>query len=232
MVIGSFVRAVRALKISGVISLIIVCLLVTAAVLTGLFAASSYLLFSTELVQDSALDTVIDFLGSFAALGLVIMLFPAFLPFIAGLFQEKLSEIIEREDPPEIPVLQHQSVTTNLLYDGRFALLAVALNLLILPFFFFPPLWFLLFYGLNSYLLGREFFEAAASRYVSRKDAASFRRRYRVKVFICGMLIFVAATIPFVNLIAPFLAMAFATYFSRGLLHKERTVSPVSHPVA
>jgi uncharacterized protein involved in cysteine biosynthesis len=65
------------------------------------------------------------------------------------------------------------------------------------------------FYGLNGYLLGREYFETVALRRLDPKRASELRRREKWRVFLAGVIITLLLTVPFLNLIAPVIATAF-----------------------
>jgi CysZ protein len=77
------------------------------------------------------------------------------------------------------------------------------------------------FLGGNGYLLGREFFNAAARRYLSREAAAAARRANSGKVFLGGLLIAALGAIPLVNLLMPLFATSFMVHLYR------RTIRPV-----
>ena len=77
---------------------------------------------------------------------------------------------------------------------------------LILLFTAVGPL--ILFLVLNSYLLGREYFELVAVRHFLTQDARKIRRAHRDSVFLAGGLITVMFMIPFLNLLAPIVGAA------------------------
>ena len=73
------------------------------------------------------------------------------------------------------------------------------------------------FYALNGYLLGREYFEFAAVRRLDPKNGRTLRRRYRIRVFVCGIAIAVLMTIPFVNWLMPVVAAAYMVHVFEGV---------------
>jgi uncharacterized protein involved in cysteine biosynthesis len=69
-----------------------------------------------------------------------------------------------------------------------------------------------LFYALNGYLLGREYFELVALRHLPAPAAAQLRRRHRVKLFWGGVTIAFLSSLPVVNLLVPVIATAFMVH--------------------
>lgn len=70
----------------------------------------------------------------------------------------------------------------------------------------------LFFYGANGWLLGREFFQAAAARHMPRQDAARLRRSMGGTVTATGIIIALMLTVPLLNIFVPMLAMAAFTH--------------------
>jgi uncharacterized protein involved in cysteine biosynthesis len=97
----------------------------------------------------------------------------------------------------------------------------VAVNLLALPLYFVllfvPPFNLFLFYGVNGYLFGREYFELVSLRRLDEPEAKRLRRRYRGRVFLAGALIAIMMTMPIVNLFAPIVATAFMLHTFEAL---------------
>ncbi len=90
-----------------------------------------------------------------------------------------------------------------------------------MPFYllliFLPPFNLILFYGVNGYLFGREYFEIVALRRQNPAAAKRLRRRYRGRLFLAGILIAVMMTIPIVNLFAPIVATGFMVHVFEDL---------------
>ena len=107
----------------------------------------------------------------------------------------------------------------DLLVDGcdlavSFPPQSVELYLLL---FFLPPLYALIFYGVNGYLLGREYFEQVALRRLDPAAARMLRRAHQGQVLLAGVVIAFLLTVPLVNLIAPIVATAFMLHLVTGL---------------
>ena len=97
-------------------------------------------------------------------------------------------------------------------------LLSIALNLLALPIYLLVPvLNIFVFLGLNGYLFGREYFEAVALRRLDIAAVTAVRRRFGGRIFLGGVIIAGAFALPFFNLVAPVIAIAFMVHLFEGL---------------
>jgi uncharacterized protein involved in cysteine biosynthesis len=97
----------------------------------------------------------------------------------------------------------------------------VALNLVILVFLPFAPIFPFVFYGVNGYLLGREYFELVAMRRAPSAEASALRRRHRLQAFATGLVIAALLTVPFINLLAPLLGTAAMVHVFEGLRERR-----------
>ena len=94
----------------------------------------------------------------------------------------------------------------------------VGVNLIALILFFFVgPLAPILFYAVNGYLLGREYFTMAAMRRMPRADAHALRRRHNAQIWLAGCLMAVPLSVPLVNLLIPILGAASFTHMFHRL---------------
>ena len=102
----------------------------------------------------------------------------------AGLFQDKISAKVEArhyaKDAPGRPVAMIAGLTMGL----KFAALAFGVNLVVFPLVFFAGFGAVLFVIANAYLISREYFEMAASRFMHPKNAAELRQRNFWKVLL------------------------------------------------
>ena len=128
---------------------------------------------------------------------------------------------MERKYYPDRPLGRMLPFGPAMLYSLRFALLIIVLNLLALPFYvitlWFPPFNILLFYGLNGYILGREYFELVAMRHLPAIAARRLRKSLRGQIFLSGVAISFLLTLPVVNLLVPLLATAAMVHIFQGV---------------
>ncbi len=99
--------------------------------------------------------------------------------------------------------------------------LTIILNLMALPFYLVPGLNLVVYYVLNGYLLGPEYFEVVALRRLDEKSALALRRKYRAKVTFAGAGTALLLTIPFINMVAAVLGTAAMVHLFQSLNKKQ-----------
>ncbi len=164
---------------------------------------------NTDFVGFAWLDWTIDLLGGVAAVVLLILLLPAFIGLIASLMLESICRAVEARHYPQLPGPRSQSVSEAIVIGVRFAIILVLLNILVLPLVFFGPLYFVVSWALNGYLLGREYFELVACRRLNHAEIRATRRSHGFATWLAGLVIAVVASIPIVNLLLPLFGTAF-----------------------
>lgn len=165
--------------------------------------------------------------GSVGGVILAWFLFPGIMPLIVNFFDDRIAGTIERHDYPHLPAAREVPFWPEILHDLRFSLTAIALNILCLPLYLIPLINVVLFYLLNGYLLGREFFVMAARRHMPRQAAEQLRRQHARAVLAGGMLLAFLATMPVVNFVAPFWGVALMTHLFHRL--KGDDASPAGY---
>lgn len=187
--------------------------LLFAALLTGI----GYLLTHTALFQVGWLDTVVDVLGGLGALVLTWILFPAAIIALSGLMLDSVAAAVDRRYYPRLPPGREQTVLEGVLSSLKFLALVVLLNLAILPFLLLGPLYPIIYYTVNGYLVGREYYELVSYRRVDKDAARYLRSSNSLRLFVAGVTIVFLSTIPFVNLLAPVVATAFMVHLFEQL---------------
>ena len=198
-------------------------ILVATVVFGLLWAALTYFLATTTLFETGWLgwaEWIVDVLGGFAALWLTWILFPAVITLVVGLLLEGVAEAVETRHYPNLPPAPAQSVLRSVINALRFAAVLVVLNLLLLPFLFFPPLFPFVFYAVNGYLLGREYFELVAFRRLSTGEAKALRKRHGGRLLVVGVLIAFLLTLPLINLLTPVVATAAMVHLFESWRHR------------
>lgn len=130
-----------------------------------------------------------------------------------GLFLEDVAEAVEERHYPGLPPAPRMSIADMLRDSIGFlgvliAANAVALLLYVLLNVAAP----LIFWALNGFLLGREYFQMAAMRRLGREGAKAARKRHMAKIWVAGALMAVPLTVPIVNLLIPVLGAATFTH--------------------
>ncbi|MHA1539985.1 MAG: EI24 domain-containing protein [Alphaproteobacteria bacterium] len=163
------------------------------------------------------LDVLLDTIGGIGAGFAAWFLFPIVLPLIASLFQEAIAEKVESKHYKGEGVLALRPFWSELFYDIKFILYALFLNLLCLPLYMMPVVNVFVYYGLNSYLLGREFFEIAAARHYGKTQGAKLRKNHRFSAMTGGFFITFIANVPFLNLLSPFLGVVLMVHIFHSI---------------
>lgn len=205
----SFTRAIKSLFAPGMFSVIIFSVIITIIALIG-FASITGIFFAWLGAHfDSIWVGVIGTLGTFWVSWL---LFPGVMPIIVSFFDNRIATLIERDDYPQMPTPKDHLFWLEFLHDAKFVCTTLTLNILVLPLYLVPMVNIVLFYLLNGYLLGREFFMMVARRHITITNANALRIKHSRIVTAAGMALTLMATIPFINLIAPFWGIAVMTH--------------------
>jgi len=195
-----------------------IAVLAAAATFIALFAGVEWALTTATVTDIGWLDTGLDVLGGLAVIAVAWLLFPAVVGMVAGLMLESVVERVEARHYPGLPAAAGTSVADDILTALRFFLVMVAVNLVALPIYIFAPgLNLAVFYTVNGYLLGREYFDLVAQRRLGRQAAAAVRRTHPLKPFAAGVAIALMSTVPGVNLLVPVVATAFMVHVFHGL---------------
>lgn len=176
-------------------------------------------------------DVVAALLGVGAALAGLFLILPIAALFI-GVFLDDVAEAVETRYYPADPPGRELSIGRSLAVALRFLLVVVAVNLACVPFYLFlPGPNALLFYAVNAYLIGREYFEMVGYRHLPTQDARRMRRRHWGRVFLAGLVIALPLSIPVVNLIVPIVGTAFMVHVYKALARREgRQILEPSRP--
>lgn len=144
-------------------------------------------------------------------------LFPPVTALVASLFLDDVAEIVEREDYPADAPGKPMPVMEAVVQGARFLALVVFVNLMVLLVVLLPGINAIAFFVANGYLLGREYFELAASRFRRRAEVKEFRKSNAGAVFMAGMVIAVFVAVPVLNLMAPLFATIFMVHTHKRL---------------
>jgi CysZ protein len=189
----------------------------------------SYALEQIPHIDFPGVDGLIQFLSSVGLALALAFFFPTIASLFLGLFLDDIAEAVERRYYAERPPGRMLPFGSAMFYSLRFAVVVLLANLIALPFYialwWFPPFNIVVFYGLNGYILGREYFELVAMRHLAPAAARELRRTYRGRIFIAGAIISFLLTIPVVNLLMPLIATAGMVHVFQGLNTAMLTVS-------
>jgi len=190
----------------------------TFLLLIALWLGASMLIAALHVTGLHWLNLAIDVLGSVAALFIAWLVFPTMALLILGFFLDRVIAAVERRHYPGLPEARAIGLHEAVMSAIRLALLALLLNLLALPLYLFLPVVnVMLFFALNGYLVGREYFEAVAYRRLDRVAVKALWRRYRVRFVIAGAVVAFLLSVPVLNLAVPLIGVAFMLHLFEPL---------------
>jgi len=168
------------------------------------------------------IETVLAILAGVGLLvGLAFLVAPVTSLF-AGLFTDEIAGLVERQhypaDPPgtDVPVLA--GLRDTIVFTG----IVILVNIVALLLLLVPGVNLVAFFVGNGYLLGREFFEAAARRFHGRAAARAIREDHAGRVFLGGLVIALFMAIPILNLLTPLFATAFMVHLYKQVEGRRR----------
>ena len=128
-----------------------------------------------------------------------------------GIFLDDVADAVEARHYPHLSPAPSVGLADNLRESLTFLGVMALANLAALVLYFTPLAPFV-FYGLNGFLLGREYFRMIAVRRLGRREAGDLFKRNLVPVWTAGALMAVPLTIPILNLVVPILGAATFTH--------------------
>lgn len=137
---------------------------------------------------------------------------------ITSMFLDTVAQAVEDEHYPALGPASEVPLLDALRDTFGFLGVLIAANLCALVLYLlFAPLAPLIFWGLNGFLLGREYFTLAAIRRVGRAEAKVLRSRHAIRIWAAGFLMAVPLSVPLLNLVIPILGAATFTHLFHRL---------------
>ena len=135
-----------------------------------------------------------------------------------GLFLEDVAAAVEQRHYPDLPPVPRLPWSDAVADSLGFFGVMVAVNAVALVLYFvvgpFAPL---LFWAVNGFLLGREYFTLVAMRRLGRQGARAARARHAPTIWLAGTLMAAPLSVPLVNLFVPVLGAATFTHLFHRL---------------
>lgn len=201
-----FTRTLHSISRPPVLALMLLCAVLALLMVIGVVMVLTWSAAHLVHLEKSWLDTGVNWLvGIMLGVGGWFML-PVLVILITGIFQEVTIHKVEKEEYPDRMREIEPQFWPDMSHDIRFTLRALLLNLLILPFYFFG-IGFVLSIVLNSYLLGREFFEGAAGYHLGKPKARKVGSQNKKLVYGSGLIFTLLTLTPLVNLFVPIIAI-------------------------
>ncbi|OWU84969.1 membrane protein [Oceanicola sp. 22II-s10i] len=137
---------------------------------------------------------------------------------ITSMFLDDVAQAVEDKHYPTLPPVGRQPVGEAIRDTVNFLGVLIGANVVALILYvLLPPFALFIFWGLNGFLLGREYYTLAAMRRVGREEAKRLRKRHALTIWAAGVLMAMPLSIPLVNLVIPILGAATFTHIYHGL---------------
>ena len=212
-----FLNTFASLKKAKLISLMIACAFLAIIVVIALIILITWLTSYLVHFETEWLNTLITSLaGVISGIGGWFML-PAFTILIGGMFQETIISRVEKNYYPDAIRKEAPKFWPDFFHDIRFTSKSILLNILIFPTYFFV-IGFIVSIILNSYLLGREFFETAAGHHVGKAKANFLLKQNKAAVYGGGLVITLMNLIPILNVFMPIIGMVWMVHVYHTLV--------------
>ena len=201
----------------------------TLALLVAVYAGVLWLIQAT--VGDT---TVLPLIGEVTWLGdllsgasiLLMLVLSAFLMVpvasaITSMFLDEVAAAVEDRHYPGLPPVAGASFSEGLKDTVNFlGVIILANTLALILYAIFTPFAVFIFWGLNGYLLGMEYFTLAAMRREGRVAAIRLRKKNRLTIWAAGVLMAMPLSVPVVNLLIPILGAATFTHIYHAIRRK------------
>ncbi|WP_170525034.1 EI24 domain-containing protein [Ruegeria arenilitoris] len=164
------------------------------------------------------LNDVLNYSGIFLVLILPVFLMVPVASAITSMFLDEVAQAVEDRHYPNLPPVPSVPIWDAVLDSlGFLGVLIVANVLALVLYALFTPLAPFIFWGMNGFLLGREYFTLAAMRRIGREGARALRARHAGTIWVAGTLMAIPLSIPLVNLVIPIIGAATFTHIFHGL---------------
>ena len=243
LIIGSFSRAVGQLSDRRFRRVFFLGIGLALALLIGFTAAFMWItdwlvpeqLWLPVIGEVQWIDDFLSWGAMFLLLFLSTFLMGPVASAITSLFLDDIADAGEAQHYPDLPHTTGVSFYEGLIDTINFLgvlLLANVLALILVGilFFVFPPAVPFVFWLVNGLLLGREYFTMVAIRRVGRVEAKRLRRRFGSTIWLAGTLLAIPLSIPLLNLLIPILGAATFTHLYHGLTRHLHETSSLHHP--
>jgi len=226
MIFADFFRSIAQLNDPRFRRVLWIGLGLTIALLIAVYAATLLAIttFSPDTVSLPFVGRVtwLKDLLSWASIGFMILLSSFLMMPVASaftsLFLDDVADAVEARHYPDLPRVTRATWGDALVDTLNFlGVLALANFLALFLYLAVPVLMPVMFWGVNGYFLGREYFQLAARRRMDRKAAWAMFKLHRGKIWFAGLLMAIPLSLPIVNLLVPVLGAATFTHYFQHL---------------
>ncbi len=167
----------------------------------------------------------IDWIFNIIFFFLMGVFFPPIATIFMSLYLDDVVDAVEDKHYPDHKAGKRLGVSHLAYLALRLAFMIILLNIIVIPlyifFFWLPFVPLIIFYTLNSYLLGWGYYEMVAVRHLGIKEASRHRKSIRGQVLGGGFMITLLYTLPVINLTAPILGAAILAHIFHLTIRSE-----------
>ncbi len=194
---------------------------ITVAFLAATFFAFSFLIgWAIPDVITLPFFGDVESLGAILSGGAIIATFllSAFLMFpvasiVIGFFIEDIADAVEAKHYPTLPPAENPPLSDIIVDAAKFLGIMLVANLLALIIYLASTLLApVVFWVVNGFLLGREYFQMVAARRLGMAAATKLRKKHFMEIWLAGFLMAIPLSIPLINLVVPILGVAVFTH--------------------
>ena len=230
MIWRAFSRALGQLGDGRFIRVVFLGAVLAVALLTGVYAALLWVLetFIPGTVTIpfvgpvGGIDTLLSWGSVLLMLVLSVFLMVPVASAFSGLFLEDVAQAVEDRHYPDLPPVPRARLGDTLIDTANITGLLIVVNVLALILYLFAgPFIPVVFWAINGFMLGREYFTLVATRRLGRAGAKALRKQYAGRIWLAGTLMAAPLSIPLINLVIPVLGVATFTHIFHALTLKR-----------
>lgn len=211
-----FTLTFKSLIKANLLSLMLLCAVLAVCVVALIAAGVTWSTAYFVNFETGWLDKLFSWLvGIVTGIGGWFML-PALTVLISGMFQERVIHRIEQIYYPDFMRSEAPKFWPDFIHDIKFTIWALFLNCLVLPLYFLG-IGFIISIILNSYLLGREFFESAAGYHLGKSSAKELGKKFPKYIYGGGLAITLMTLVPILNMFVPIIAVIWMVHVYHGI---------------
>jgi uncharacterized protein involved in cysteine biosynthesis len=166
----------------------------------------------------TGIEALLGWGSLFLMLGMSVFLMVPVASAFSGLFVEDIADAVEDRHYPGLPPVTPVRLGDSLVDSLNFLGLVIAANVLALVLYIFAgPFIPVVFWAVNGWLLGREYFTLVATRRLGREGAKALRARNSGRIWLAGILMAAPLSVPLVNLVIPVLGVATFTHLFHSM---------------
>lgn len=163
--------------------------------------------------------SVLWLLGAGVVIGAGFLLAPVTAIF-AGIFLDEVAEHVESEHYSSDPAGKAMALGPSIFLSAKFGAFVIFANLIALLLVWLAGFGLVVFFLVNGYLLGREYFQFAAMRFRGEMDAKALMKAYSMEVFFAGLIIAGFMSVPILNLLTPVFAASLMVHLHKAITYR------------